>query len=59
MSINYPAFMRGEIDRAILDFSTDATDTINIAGIVALCAAFCPAYSRIDRAELANFPPTN
>ncbi len=54
---NYPAFMRGEIDRAILDFSTDATDTINVAGIVARLRGFLPGILEIDRAELADLSP--
>ncbi|MCP4427490.1 MAG: hypothetical protein GY803_23620 [Chloroflexi bacterium] len=52
--VNYPAYMRGEIDRAILDFSTDATDTINIAGITARLRGFLPGIREIDRAELAD-----
>ena len=54
---NYPAFMRGEIDRAVLDFSTDATDTINVAGIVARLHGFLPGILEIDRAELTDLSP--
>ncbi len=54
--VNYPAYMRGEIDRAILDFSTDATDTINIAGVIARLRGFLPGIREIDRAELTDLP---
>lgn len=55
---NYPAFMRGEIDRAITDFSTDATDSRNVAGIVARLRGFLPGLRDIDRAELADLSPS-
>jgi preprotein translocase subunit SecA len=55
---NYPAFMRTEIDRAITDFSTDATDAINITGIIARLRGFLPDIRDIDRAELADLSPT-
>lgn len=55
---NYPTYMRGEIDRAITDFSTDATDAINIAGIVARLRGFLPGIMEIDRDELADLSPS-
>ncbi|MCB9422649.1 MAG: preprotein translocase subunit SecA [Ardenticatenaceae bacterium] len=54
---NYPAFIRGEIDRAITDFSTDATDSINVTGIVARLRGFLPGLRDVDRAELAALSP--
>ena len=54
---NYPTFMRGEIDRAITDFSTDATDSINTTGIVARLRGFLPGLRDVDRAELADLSP--
>ncbi len=54
---NYPTFMRGEIERAVLDFSTDATDDINVAGVVARMRGFLPGLQDIDRAELATLSP--
>jgi hypothetical protein len=50
--------MRGEIDRAITDFSTDATDSINITGIIARLRGFLPGLRDIDRAELVDLSPT-
>jgi hypothetical protein len=50
--------MRGEIDRAITDFSTDATDAINITGIIARLRGFLPGILEIDRDELAELSPS-
>lgn len=51
---DYPGFIRGEIDRAIADFSTDATDTINVNGVVNRLRGFLPEVLEFDRAELAE-----
>ncbi|MCB8985982.1 MAG: SEC-C domain-containing protein [Ardenticatenaceae bacterium] len=54
---NYISFIRGEIDRTINDFSTDALDTININGVVARLRGLLPAIVELDRAELADMQP--
>lgn len=51
---NYIPYVQGEVDRAITDFSTDATDTININGIIARSRGLLPGVMQIDRGELAD-----
>lgn len=52
--LDYEGYIRGEIDRALADFSTDATDTININGVVNRLRGLLPGVLEIDRAELAE-----
>ncbi len=49
---NYHTFARNEIDAAILQFSTEATNTINIGGIIARLRALLPGITALDRDEL-------
>ncbi len=51
---NYEGFVRSEIERAITDFSTESTDTINIIGVVARMRGLLPDILKIDRAELTD-----
>ena len=51
---NYADFVRGEIDRAILTFSTDATDTINAYGVLVRMRGLLPGVTKLDRAEMAD-----
>lgn len=53
---DYPKYVRGEIERAIDDFSTDATDTININGVVNRLRGLLPGVLQLDRSELATLP---
>jgi preprotein translocase subunit SecA len=50
---NYPGYVREEVERALADFSTDATDTINVNGLVNRLRVLLPQALEIDRAELA------
>ena len=50
---DYTGFIRGEVDRAITDFSTDATDTINVNGVVNRLRGLLPGAMEFDRNELA------
>ena len=54
--VNYRDFLRREVDRAILDFSTDATDTINLNGVLARLRGLLPDIVTLDRTELADLP---
>jgi preprotein translocase subunit SecA len=54
---DYPGYMHGEIERTISDFSTDATDTVNINGVVNRLRGLLPAIAELDRAELAALSP--
>jgi preprotein translocase subunit SecA len=51
---NYPAYVQGEIDRAIADFSTDATDSININGVLIRLRLLLPGVANLDRMELQD-----
>jgi preprotein translocase subunit SecA len=52
--VDYEGYIRGEVDRAIADFSTDATDTININGVVNRLRGLLPGVLEMDRAELSE-----
>jgi preprotein translocase subunit SecA len=51
---NYPGYVSGEIDRAVTDFSTDATDSINVNGVLVRMRALLPGVINLDRGELAD-----
>ncbi len=51
---SYPAYVQGEIDRAISDFSTDATDSINVNGVLIRLRLLLPGVANLDRAELQD-----
>jgi preprotein translocase subunit SecA len=51
---NYPEFVGGEIERAIADFSTDATDVINVNGVLIRMRGLLPGVVNIDRFQLAD-----
>ena len=53
---DYPGFIRREIERAIDDFSTDATDSVNVNGVVNRLRGFLPGILALDRAQLAAMP---
>ncbi len=50
----YLDFVQGEVSRAITDFSTDATDSINVNGILIRMRGLLPAVADLDRNELAD-----
>ena len=50
--IDYPGYVRGEIERVVGDFSTDATDTINLTGVVRALRGLLPGIVALDREEL-------
>jgi preprotein translocase subunit SecA len=52
--IDYPGYMQSEIERVISDFSTDATDTINVTGVVRYFRGLLPGIVDIDREELED-----
>ena len=51
---NYVPFVRGEIERVVTDFTTEATDAININAVVARLRGLLPDIVKIDKAELAQ-----
>ena len=54
---DYPGFVREEIERAITHFSTDATDTINVNGVVNRLRGLLPGVLELDRSELSTLSP--
>ena len=52
--IDYAGYVRGEIDRVIAQFSTDATDAINLTGILRQLRSLLPGVLRLDRDELVE-----
>ncbi|MDX1663725.1 MAG: preprotein translocase subunit SecA [Candidatus Promineifilaceae bacterium] len=50
--VDYPGFIRGEVERAITDHSTDATDTLNVNGVLNRMRGFLPGLLTADRSEL-------
>lgn len=51
---NYIPFVQSELDRAIAEYSTEATDTINSNGVVARMRGLLPSVMQLDRGELAE-----
>ncbi len=49
---NYRDYVRGEIERAIQSFSTDATDEINVAGVLRQLRSLLPGVIELDKDEL-------
>ncbi len=50
----YLAFVQGEVSRAISDFSTDATDSINVNGVLIRMRGLIPSVVEIDRLEFED-----
>jgi preprotein translocase subunit SecA len=51
---DYTTYVEGEVQRAIADYSTDATDAINVYGVLVRMRALLPAVATLDRSELAE-----
>ncbi len=54
---DYPAFIRGEVERVVEDFTTDATNAVNVAAVIRRLAPMLPLMLEIDRAELERLSP--
>lgn len=52
---DYLSYVQKEVDRAIADFSTDATDTINLKGVINRLRGLMPGLNQ-SREELAGLP---
>lgn len=50
--LNYRSFAREEIERAIQSFSTDATNEINVAGVLRLLRSLLPGVGDVEKEEL-------
>ena len=51
---NYVAYVRGEIERVVDEFTTEATETINLNAVVARLRGLLPDIVNLDRAELGE-----
>lgn len=51
---SYRSFMRGEIERAIADFSTEATDALNLNGVINRLRGLLPDVMKLDKGALAE-----
>ena len=49
---NYPAYVRQQVEQAVQDFTTEATDAINLNGILRRLVPIIPGILKIGRAEL-------
>jgi len=54
---DYPAFIRGEVERVVEDFTTDATNTVNVAAVVRRLTPMLPLMAEIDRDDLERLSP--
>lgn len=52
---NYAAYVRGEIERVVAEFTTEATDAINLNAVVARLRGLLPDIVKLDKAELGDF----
>jgi preprotein translocase subunit SecA len=53
----YRAYMQGEVEAAIHAFSTEATDSLNINGVLARLRGLLPGVLKLDRSELLESSP--
>ena len=51
---NYVGFMQGEINRVVTEFTTEATDVINLNAVIARLRGYLPDIVGLDKAELAE-----
>lgn len=51
--VNYEQFCRIEIERVIANFSTDATDEVNLTAVIARLRGLLPDVVKLDKNELA------
>ncbi len=55
--VDYRGFMQGEIDRVVGDHSTDATDEVNLTGVLRQLSGMLPNLNEIDREDLEGLTP--
>ncbi len=53
---NYLGFIGGEVDRAVDDFSAEATDSVNLKGVFSRLQTYLP-IRKLDMAEMADWTP--
>jgi preprotein translocase subunit SecA len=55
--IDYRTYVRTELERIVNDFSTDATDEVNVPGILRQARTLLPRAMEMDREELEQLRP--
>ena len=53
---DYNGFIRAEVERVVQDFTTDATNTVNVAAVLRRVGSLLPLMSELDREELERMP---
>jgi preprotein translocase subunit SecA len=54
---HYEPYCRGEIERVVSEFSTDATDQVHLTAVIARLRSLLPGLALLDRNELAALSP--
>ena len=54
---DYRGFIRGEVDRVVEDFTTDATNTVNVAAVLRRVGSLLPLMAELDRDSLERMSP--
>ena len=54
---DYAGFIRGEVERVVTDFTTDATNTVNVAAVVRRLSPLLPLMAELNREELDRLSP--
>jgi preprotein translocase subunit SecA len=54
---DYTGFIRGEVERVVEDFTTDATNTVNVAAVLRRVGSLLPLMAELDRDELERMTP--
>jgi preprotein translocase subunit SecA len=52
--VNYVGYVQSEVERSIAVYSTDATDTINVNGVLIRMRGLLPGVGELDRSDLAD-----
>ena len=54
---DYTGFVRAEVERVVEDFTTDATNTVNLPAVLRRVGSLLPLMAELDREELERMPP--
>ena len=54
---NYVAFIRGEVERAVMQFTTDATDEVLLPAVLRRLRGYLPTIGELDPDELVELRP--
>ena len=54
---DYSGFIRAEVERVVQDFTTDATNTVNVTAVLRRVGSLLPLMNELDREELEQMPP--